>query len=171
MAASPDTGQAPRVVYRERQWVPWYFWVLGFAAAGIAAATVGLNRPNIWFIVPLVVLSAIVVWALVSWSATTVRVTEDPDGSRWLEVKGAQVPSDVVSRSLAVPKSAKRNALGPQLDPAAFVVTHGWIDEHVMLVLDDESDPTPYWLVCTEHPRRLLERFVPDQAEAATRSL
>ena len=99
------------------------------------------------------------------------KVTEDPDGSRWLEVKGAQLPNDVMARSLAVPKSAKRNALGPQLDPAAFVVTHGWIDEHVMLVLDDPEDPTPYWLVCTSHPRRLLERFVPEQAEAATRGI
>ena len=176
-AEKPEPGApsqevaASRVIYRERQWVPWYFWVLGFAVAGITAATVGLNRPTIWFTATLVVLAVIVAWSLIAWSSTTVKVTEEPDGSRWLEVKGAQLPNDVMARSLAVPKSAKRNALGPQLDPAAFVVTHGWIDEHVMLVLDDPEDPTPYWLVCTSHPRRLLERFVPEQAEAATRGI
>ena len=150
-AEKPEPGApsqevaASRVIYRERQWVPWYFWVLGFAVAGITAATVGLNRPTIWFTATLVVLAVIVAWSLIAWSSTTVKVTEDPDGSRWLEVKGAQLPNDVMARSLAVPKSAKRNALGPQLDPAAFVVTHGWIDEHVMLSLIHISEPTrPY---------------------------
>ena len=54
-------------------------------------------------------------------------------------------------------KSAQRNALGRQLDPAAFLVTHTWIPTMVLLVLDDPDDPTPYWLVSTRHPEALLD--------------
>lgn len=92
---------------------------------------------------------------------------QDPDGTRWLLTGQANLPDDVVARSLAVPATAKRNAMGRQLDPAAFVVTHGWVPEMVMFVLDDPEDPTPYWLIGTKNPEALLRAFIPDQAEAA----
>ena len=46
--------------------------------------------------------------------------------------------------------------LGRQLDPAAYVVHRAWIGPMVLLVLDDPDDPTPYWLVSTRHPDRVL---------------
>ncbi len=67
---------------------------------------------------------------------------------------------DVLPRALIVPQTARRNALGPQFDPAAFLVTHGWIDEHIMLVLDDPEDPTPYWLIATKNPQQVLDAFL-----------
>ena len=92
---------------------------------------------------------------------------EDPDGTRWLVTGQANLPHTVVSRSLAVPATAKRNAMGRQLDPAAFVVSHGWVPEMVMLVLDDPEDPTPYWLVASKHPEQLLAAFLPEQQSDA----
>lgn len=94
-------------------------------------------------------------------------VEEDPDGTRWLVTGQANLPHTVVSRSLAVPATAKRNAMGRQLDPAAFVVSHGWVPEMVMLVLDDPEDPTPYWLVASKHPEQLLAAFLPEQQSDA----
>lgn len=138
---------------------------------GLFCATASLNRSIVWAIVPGVLLGALAVWVLVTWSNTIITVERKSDGTRWLKVKGAQLPHDVVARSLAVPASARRAALGPQLDPAAFLVTHGWIQELAMLVLDDEEDPTPYWLVCTKDPEALLRAFVPEQADAAVADL
>lgn len=158
------------VIYQERQWVPWYFWVLAAIVIAVTTATVGLNRSGIWPLTAAIVLIAVAVWVLVSWSSTVVTVEKDPDGTRWLSVKDAQLPSDVVARSLAVPKSARRNALGPQLDPAAFLSTHEWVDELAMFVLDDPDDPTPYWLIASKDPAALIEAFVPEQAEQAVRS-
>lgn len=159
-AAGATGSPAPEVLYSERQWVPWYFWFMAAFVVAITTATVSLNRTIWWVIIPAVVLSAITIWVMVSWSGTVLRVEKDADGTRWLMVKDAQLPHDVVQRSMVVPKSARRNALGPQFDPAAFLVTHGWIDEHVMLVLDDPEDPTPYWLIAAKKPQQVLDAFL-----------
>ncbi|MTD91385.1 DUF3093 domain-containing protein [Corynebacterium hiratae] len=169
-SASPSaTAASPVILYRERQWVPWYWWLMAAFVVAISTATVSLNRGIMWVIVPAILLSAIAAWVLLTWSNTVVQVEQDADGTRWLTVKDAQLPNDVVARSTAVPATARRNALGPQLDPAAFLVTHGWVPEHVMLVLDDPEDPTPYWLIGSTNPEKLLAAFVPEQAAAATR--
>lgn len=159
-AAGATGSPAPEVLYSERQWVPWYFWFMAAFVVAITTATVSLNRTIWWVIIPAVVLSAIAIWVMVSWSGTVLRVEKDADGTRWLMVKDAQLPHDVVQRSMVVPKSARRNALGPQFDPASFLVTHGWIDEHVMLVLDDPEDPTPYWLIAAKKPQQVLDAFL-----------
>ncbi len=159
-AAGVAGSPAPEVLYSERQWVPWYFWFMAAFVVAITTATVSLNRNIWWIIIPAVVLSAIAIWVMVSWSGTVLRVEKDADGTRWLVVKDAQLPHDVVQRSMVVPKSARRSALGPQFDPAAFLVTHGWIDEHVMLVLDDPDDPTPYWLIAAKKPQQVLDAFL-----------
>lgn len=151
--------------------MPWYFWMNGFFVIAITTATFGLNREPKWAIIAAVTLTVLGVWVLLSWSKTVLRVEREADGTRWLCVRGAQLPSDVVSRSLAVPKTARRNALGPQLDPAAFLSTQAWIDTHAMFVLDDPEDDTPYWLVATKNPRAVIETFVPEQAAAATATL
>ena len=68
----------------------------------------------------------------------------------------AHLPASVVSRSAAIPRSAKSAALGRQLDPAAFVMHRGWVGPMALVVLDDPDDPTPYWLVSTRAPDKVL---------------
>lgn len=160
---SPDT----QILYRERQWVPVYWWVLAAFLVALTTAQLALNRNIWWLIVPAVVLSLVAIWVLLSLSSTVIQVEKDAEGTRWLLVKSAALPSDIISRSLAVPATAKRNAMGRQLDPAAFVVSHGWIHEMVMLVLDDPEDPTPYWLIATKNPEKLLAAFLPEQTETS----
>lgn len=168
-SSSPSDNGAGGVttIYRERQWVPWYWWLAMAFVVALLTAQFGLNRSAVWIYVPAVLLSIIGVWVLLTMSNTVIEVEQDADGTRWLIAGQANLPSDVVSRSLAVPATAKRNAMGRQLDPAAFVVSHGWVPEMVMLVLSDPEDPTPYWLVGSKNPEALLRAFVPDQAEAA----
>lgn len=160
--AQPNTAE-PKVLYSERQWVPWYWWLIAAFIVALISAQFALNRAALWLYIPAVVLSVLAVWVLVWLSSTSVVVEEDPDGTRWLVTGQANLPHTVVSRSLAVPATAKRNAMGRQLDPAAFVVSHGWVPEMVMLVLDDPEDPTPYWLVASKHPEQLLAAFLPEQ--------
>ena len=36
------------------------------------------------------------------------------------------------------------------------------VAEHVLVVLDDPEDHTPYWLVSAKDPEAVLEAFLPD---------
>ncbi len=161
------TPQETQVIYQERQWVPWYWWLLAAALVALIAVQLAHNRNFWWGLIPGVVLGLVAAWVLINWSSTRLRVELDADGTRWLLAEKATLPADVVSRSLAVPKSAKKNAMGRQLDPAAFIVSHGWVRDMVMLVLDDPADPTPYWLLSCKDPAGLLRALVPEQAEEA----
>ncbi|WKD61365.1 hypothetical protein CCICO_06725 [Corynebacterium ciconiae DSM 44920] len=166
-----STEKRTAILYRERQWVPWYWWALALAMVTVFCLQLMFNRNVWWFIIPEIILGAAVIWYLWWMSSTTVVVEEDADGVRWLSTDGASLPHTVVDRSLAVPASAKQNAMGRQLDPAAYLVSHGWVPQMVMLVLDDPDDPTPYWLIGAKDPAAVLSAFVPDQADTATAAL
>lgn len=168
---SLDDAPQPTILYAERQWVPLWWWLVGAGFAAILGAQMGSNRGIWWFVATFIVVGALIAWFFVYLSSTVVRVERDADGTRWLVVGPANLPDSVVSRSLAVPKSASQAALGRQLDPAAYLVHRSWVDELALFVLDDPEDPTPYWLVSTKNPEALLRAFVPEQADAAVAPL
>lgn len=155
-----SSGGDSSIVYSERLWVPWWYWLLGAAAVFVCSAQIGFNRSPIWLIVGVIVCTAVGIWVLLNMSKTNISVEVDSTGERWLHAGTAVLPASVVDKSLVVPKSAQRNALGRQLDPAAFLVTHTWVPTMVLLVLNDPDDPTPYWLVSTRKPEKLLDAFL-----------
>lgn len=159
------------VLYYEKQWLPWYWWVVVLGMVTAFCLQLMFNRTIWWFVIPELVLGAAALWFLFWMSSTTVSVTEDREKIRWLQTDGAALPHIVVSRSLAIPASAKQAAMGRQLDPAAFLVSHAWVPTMVMLVIEEPDDPTPYWLVSAKDPAAILKALVPDQAAEATRSL
>lgn len=165
------TANASTVLYSERQWVPVWWWIPAAAFAALMGFQMGHNRSTVYFVVTFVVVGALLAWYLTYLSSTVVKVEQDADGTRWLVVGDANLPHTVVSRSLAVPKTAKQNALGRQLDPAAYLVHHAWVKKLALFVLDDPEDPTPYWLISTKNPEALLRAFVPEQADAAVKPL
>lgn len=136
--------------------MPWW-WIL--PAAGLAiliAVQVNLGVPAIPMWVPHAVLLPVAAAVLMWFSKTEIRVVDETGGETEVWVGSAHLPDDVVARSAEVPRSAKSAALGRQLDPAAYVVHRAWIGPMVLLVLDDPDDPTPYWLVSSRHPERVL---------------
>lgn len=147
------TSQSVR--YRERLWVPWWWWPPGLGLAGLIALEVNQGVPAIPVWVPYAVLLPVAAFVLVWLSRTEVRVVGGT-GATELWVNAAHLPVDVVSRSAEVPRSAKSAALGRQLDPAAYVVHRAWVGPMILLVLDDPDDPTPYWLVSCRHPDKVL---------------
>ncbi|HOW93696.1 DUF3093 domain-containing protein [Mycolicibacterium fallax] len=145
----------PTVRYRERQWVPLWWWLPGMALAAAMAITVNRalhNAPD-WVGFAILVPAAVVT---LLWLGRHVVSVVSTDGVIELWVDDAHLPNTVIERSAVVPTSAKTAALGRQLDPAAFVHHRGWIGPMTLLVLDDPDDPTPYWLISTRHPDRML---------------
>lgn len=152
------------MLYRERLRVPWWWWLPGLALAALIALEVNQGVAALPDWLPFAVLLPVAAIALLSLGRTELRVVSDSprspaDTELW--VGAAHLPASVVSRSAAVPHSAKSAALGRQLDPAAYVVHRAWVGPMVLLVLDDPDDPTPYWLVSSRHPDRVLAALHP----------
>lgn len=151
-----DTRATTQTVrYRERLWVPWWWWLPGLGLASLIALQVnqGIRTLPNWL--PFAVLLPVAVVVLLWLGRSELRVVSE-NGDTELWVGGAHLPVSVVSRSAQVPRSAKSAALGRQLDPAAFVVHRAWVGPMALLVLDDPDDPTPYWLVSAKDPAKLL---------------
>ena len=144
--------------YRERLWVPWWWWPLAFALAGLVAFEVNLGVRALPTWLPFVALFAVAAGALLWLGRVEVRVVADskPGGGVELWAGEARLPVTVIARSAEIAPSAKSAALGRQLDPAAFVLHRAWVRPMILVVLDDPDDPTPYWLVSSRHPGRVL---------------
>ena len=73
---------------------------------------------------------------------------------RELRAGVAHLPVSLVGRVDVVTGEAKREALGPQLDPQAFVLHRPWVGPVVRIEVLDPDDPTPYWVISTRRPER-----------------
>lgn len=150
------TRVAPHSVrYRERLWVPWWWWPLGFGLAALISMEVNVGVAALPDWVPFVTLFAVATGVLLWLGRVEVRVASTDSGVE-LWAGDAHLPVTVIARSAEVARPAKSAALGRQLDPAAFVLHRAWVGTMVLLVLDDADDPTPYWLVSCRHPERVL---------------
>ncbi len=155
MSKSGVTSQTVR--YRERLWVPWWWWPLGFGLAAIIAAQVNraLSESDVPQWVPYAALFVVAAGVLLWFGRMEVAVVAR-GGQVELCAGPAHLPVNVISRTAEVPRSAKSAALGRQLDPTAYVLHRGWVGPMVLAVLDDPDDPTPYWLVSCRHPDKVL---------------
>ena len=93
----------------------------------------------------------LLVAALVALGRTRVQVV---DGE--LRVGRAVLPLHHVGRADVVERRGKQAALGPELDPSAFVLHRGWVGPLVRVEVTDPADPTPYWVFSVREPDRLI---------------
>lgn len=140
--------------YAERLTVPLWWWPIAAAVTGLLAAEIHMGAPGIRAWLPYVVLLPLPIWALLWLGRMPVQVVRSAETE--LVVGRAHLPTSYISKVAAVPAGAKSAALGRQLDPAAFVQHRPWIGPMVLIVLEDPADPTPYWLVSTRKPERLI---------------
>ena len=143
------------VRYRERLWVPWWWWPIGFGLSAVMAAQVNMGVRDLPDWLAYVMMALVAIGVLLWLGRIEVRVVSTGSEAE-LWAGQAHLPASVITRSAVVPRSAKSAALGRQLDPAAFVLHRNWIGPMVLVVLNDPDDPTPYWMVSCRHPERVL---------------
>lgn len=161
-SGSPATAAAGQ--FDERLHVPLWWWLGAVVITGILGYEIqlSLHESSLSWIA-YAVLAPLVVWMLWSMGRTRVWVSGNE-----LYAHKAHLPIAMIARAAVIPASAKSAAMGRQLDPAAFLVHKFWVKTMVLLVLDDPDDPTPYWLVSTRHPEKLVAALgLPDAATEA----
>ena len=105
---------------------------------------------RIGLVVGLIAISTI--WGLLVFRAPRIQVTKSD-----LRVGKVTIPRNFIGQPQAVGKSEIFAERGPNLDPAAHRVFQGSVKTAVKIPVTDPEDPTPYWLVSTRNPTKLVE--------------
>ena len=149
MTPSPATSGTAR--FDERLSVPLWWYLPAVAVAVLLGAEVHMGYPGFRSWIGYAILVPLAVLVLVGLSRIRVRVTDDE-----LQVGTARLALRHVGRVDVVAKRDKQIALGPQLDPAAFLMHRGWVGPVVRVEVTDPDDPTPYWVLSVRDPEAFV---------------
>jgi hypothetical protein len=113
---------------------------------------------SIW--APLGNLAAIMVTAISLCAAfalsikmrTTIYVT-----NQMLHVNKAKIDLKYIKSATVLTPVEYKKMIGVAADPAAFLAINFWIRSGVKVELKDKKDPTPYWLISSRNPKKLVK--------------
>lgn len=131
--------------------MPWWFWPVGLVVGVMLAAL--FDGPLSTFPAWPAYVAVLGLIAAGLWWAGRIRVTVTDDE---LLVDDARLPRRVVAEVHELSPADRRRLLSVDAHPLAFCVQRPWIAGAVRVVLDDPDDPTPYWIVSSRRPDRLV---------------
>jgi hypothetical protein len=122
-------------------------------------------RPPLWllgFIYFLLLSLVIAIWAafdnqtaLLAWIAATIAIIaiaitwrrEIVFDGKELRVGKAHIEIGYIKEVKLADQVSMRNLRTRDANPAAYLAIAFWIPTGVQIILDDDRDPTPYWLI------------------------
>lgn len=150
--------------YRERWLVPLIWWPCALGLATLVAAELHSGAPGLRAVIPYAVLPPLTAVLLAFGSRGSITVVGGV-----LHVPGARIPIAFLADGVALDREAFRVQTGPMADPRAYVVSRPWLHTAVRLTVEDDNDPTPYWVVGTRHPADLLAAIKQEAAATSHR--
>lgn len=143
-----SAGQ-PATVYSERLWPSPVIWGLG---AGLGALLGLIPAP----LNPGVAVFTAVAGVLVLVTALTLNTPAISIDEQWLRAGRARIRRELISDPVVLNTEEMRAARGRSLDARAYLCIRGWLPQGVKVMLCDPDDPTPYWLISSRRPERLV---------------
>lgn len=134
------SGSEEDLFVEARHWPFWLWLFVIFLAASLAFAVwaaVGLSAA-----IGILTVEIALLLAADYKSALEIRVTRE-----WLFVGPASIERKFISDITALNANQTRLLRGPDQNPAAFLALRFWIRNGVKITINDDRDPTPYWLV------------------------
>lgn len=162
-------------VYHERLWVPVSWLLLGLLVtvllsaelaagveiliAGTALASYGVLIGSSVYVVIIGVFAA----GMLNWSRPRVEIAGGE-----LSAGKASLPLSAAGEVTALDRQQTRALRGPHADPAAFILIRPYLREAVYIEVTDPARGTPYWLLATRYPARLVAAI--DRARPGART-
>ena len=134
--------------YREKLWpTPWIY----IATLLLVPASILVLAP---VSMPAGIVTGIILYLAVVGSLTfTAPVIEVGDGM--LRAGRAEIALTQTGEATPALDAQARVERGTGLDARAFLVIRGWVQPVVKVPITDPTDPTPYWLLSSRHPKEL----------------
>ncbi|WP_370588703.1 DUF3093 domain-containing protein [Pseudonocardia sp. C8] len=145
-----DSATSGPTAFDERLSVPVWWYLLAAGLGVLLGAQIHMGYPGLrsWIgyavMIPLCV--AVLWW--MGRSRTTVR-----DGK--LISNGRVLPLSATGVTDTVAKKDKQRAMGPDLDPLAYVLHRPWIGPLVRVEVTDPGVGEPYWVMSSRRPDAL----------------
>ncbi|MGV8912327.1 MAG: DUF3093 domain-containing protein [Rhodoglobus sp.] len=138
------------IIYRERLWPT--AWLYISTALVIPASILVFMPINILagYITAVVLYSGIVLFLL-----STAPTIEVADGE--LRAGKARLPVEIIGTVTTFNGQEATLERGQRLDARAWLMIRGWVAPVAKIEVNDESDPTPYWLLSSRTPELLAE--------------
>jgi len=90
------------------------------------------------------------------------RTTTKIEGQMLIANK-AKIDLKFIKSATALDAEGFKRLAGVDADPAAFLAINFWSKTGVKVELKDKKDPTPYWLISSKDPKRLVKALVKAQ--------
>ncbi len=148
-ATDPVQPDAARPLYRERLWPS--AWVFASAAL-VIPATLLVFLPidtTAGTIVAIALFGSCI--ALLMIGSPVITIT-----SGKLVAGRARLPIGYAGEASGHRGEHATLERGRHMDARAWLLIRGWVSPVVKITIDDPADPTPYWLISTRHPERLI---------------
>lgn len=150
-------------MYQERLSVPLRWWALAtmFLATVLIAFLVATPLPIA--VAVTVALSALTTAVFVGYGRTAITIEAGV-----LRAGRAVIEAEFLGAPRRLDEAATKRALGVDANARAYLLVRPYLSESVLVPIQDASDPTPYWLLMTRDPDRLLGALI--EAIAVRRS-
>lgn len=138
--------------YAERLTVPLRWWVQGtmlVAALWLAVVVAVPTGPAAPMVA--VVAAVVVGGGFLAYGAARVEV-----GNGEFRAGRAHIPLVHLGEAEPLDPAGTRRVAGVDADARAHLVLRPYLHRSVRVRITDPADPTPYWLVSTRHPDRLV---------------
>jgi hypothetical protein len=142
----------PAPAYAERLGVPFRWWVQGVMLVATFWLALVVALPGVWAWVITAVLLGLLALLLLSYGGARLVVA---DG--WLQAGRARIEGRYLGAATPLDAEATRRIAGTEADARAYLLLRPYLKRAVRVEITDPADPTPYWLVSSRHPDRLVE--------------
>ncbi|WP_456696115.1 DUF3093 domain-containing protein [Aeromicrobium sp. P5_D10] len=145
--------------YRERLTAPvsWWLAAIGFALVWGWVFWVVTTWPITITVTALLAAAG----CYLVWRYGSVLITVDANG---LRVGQAHLEPEFIGQATALNRAAYRARLGTEADARAYLMTRPYLDHGIAVVVDDPTDPAPYWLISSRHPEALATALAPTRS-------
>ena len=147
--SQPPPAGRPATRYTERLWPSPLIWALSAALGGLLGLIPAPLNPDV---AVLTAAAGVLILLVALWATTPAIYVDD----RWLRAGRAQIRRELIGDPVALGAQDMRVARGRSLDARAYLCIRGWLPLGVKVMLRDPDDPTPYWLISSRRPEKLV---------------
>lgn len=142
-----DQGMRYKEVIRAPLWLIAFVYFLFLSMVLSIWAALG-NTPA------LITFGVLTVWIVFLYFRTALNIRVDDS---YLYVGAAKIEHSYIGSTTALNTSELKLIRTRDADPSAFLAIRFWASKAVKVEVIDSRDATPYWLISSKNPQRLVE--------------